>query len=131
IWRALMRVDAEVIVTRSFGPHVGIVGMLAWLRRRRFVYSSAHVVDFTFELETKRRNLALYRLGVRLADTFVVQTNEQVELCRQAFGREPVLIRSYAEPAQNTDSAPEAFLWVARAVWYKRPELYVELARRV
>jgi glycosyltransferase involved in cell wall biosynthesis len=131
IWRALTRVDAEVIVTRSFGPHVGIVGVLAWIRRRHFVYSSAHVVDFTFELETKRRNLALYRLGVRLADSIVVQTEEQIELCRTAFNREPVLIRSYAEPAEPSDAEREAFLWVARAVWYKRPELFLELARRV
>src|SRR6266480_1128474 len=82
IWRALARMDTNVIVTRTSGPHVGIIGAFARLWRRRFVYSSAHVGDFTFALEKSRRNLALYKLGVKLADTVVVQTEEQVELCR-------------------------------------------------
>jgi glycosyltransferase involved in cell wall biosynthesis len=131
IWRALGGIDSDVIVTRAFGPHVGIIAMVARVKRRRFVYSSAHVADFTLELEDKRRNLALYRLGMRLASTIVVQTEEQVDLCRRTFGCESVLIRSYGEPADVTGGTPEAFLWVARAVWYKQPLKFLELARRV
>ena len=41
----------------------------------------------------------------------------------------PVLIRSIAEPASQRDHAPEAFLWIGRLVWYKRPPAFVELAR--
>src|SRR4051812_34997656 len=40
IWRALASIDSKVIVTRAFGPHVGIIGVIALLTRTRFVYSS-------------------------------------------------------------------------------------------
>ena len=55
IWRSLGRFKTRIIVARASGPHIGILGLFARLRRKRFVYSSAHVVDFTLELETLRR----------------------------------------------------------------------------
>jgi glycosyltransferase involved in cell wall biosynthesis len=131
-WRALAKLPAKVMVVRASGPYVGIVGAFAWLTRRRFVFSSAHVGDFTFTLEYGGKNLALYKLGVKLADTVVVQTEEQVELCREAFGRDPVLVRSLSQPPEVVgERAPEAFLWVARAIYYKQPLKLLELARRV
>jgi glycosyltransferase involved in cell wall biosynthesis len=130
IWRAVNAADARVIVTRAAGPHVGVVGLFAKLRRRRFVYSSANLSDFDFgRLSPTRRNQELFRLGIRIADEIVVQTAEQVRLCEERFGRSPVLIESVAEPAPQRDREPEAFLWIGRLVWYKQPLAFVELAR--
>jgi glycosyltransferase involved in cell wall biosynthesis len=130
IFRTVASADADVIVTRAAGPHVGLVGLAAKLSRRWFVYSSANLSDFDFgRLSPKRRNHELFRLGIRIADEIVVQTPEQVGLCEERFARSPVLIRSIAEPAPQRDREPEAFLWIARLVWYKRPLAFVELAR--
>jgi len=132
IWRAVLAADAAVVVTRAAGPHVGIVAVAARTSGRRFVYSSANVSDFDFAiLAPNRRDRALFALGVRLADEVVVQTSEQVELCRERFGRPARLIRSVAEPAEPRPAEPEAFLWIGRLVWYKRPLEFLELARRV
>jgi len=130
ICRSIARADAKVLVTRGAGPDVGLAGLFAKLSGRRFVYSSANVSDFDFSrISAKRRNRALFRLGIQLADQVVVQTAEQVRLCEERFGRSPVLIRSIAEPAPQRHRDPEAFLWIGRLVWYKRPLAFVELAR--
>lgn len=98
VTRMLSSVDARVLVQRSAGSTTGYVGLAARLRRRRFVYSSANVIDFSFErLESNRRAAQLFHLGVRLSTEIVVQTPEQVLLCRERFGREPMLIKSLAE----------------------------------
>lgn len=158
IGRTIVRADADVLVSRAATPEVGLAGLFAKLTRRRFVYSSANVSDFRNDLAfgakrwmkrsrprptratagsefdfsafpTKRRDSALFRLGIRLADEVVVQTEEQVRLCQTRFGRSPVLIRSIAEPAPQRTSEPVAFLWIARLVSYKGPLAYIELAR--
>ena len=129
---AIFGSGAEVIVTRSAGPHVGLVAVAARLSGRRFVFSSANVSDFDYSrLSPGRVNDALFRLGVRLADRVVVQTVEQTEMCEKTFNREPALIKSISDPADQRAGEPDAFLWIARLVWYKRPLEYIELARAV
>jgi glycosyltransferase involved in cell wall biosynthesis len=127
-WGALGRVRARVVVTRAAGPYVPLVAAFARATRRRFVYSSASDGDFTSDLVERYR--ALYHLGVRAADTLVVQTDRQMTLARR-FGRPAVVIRSITEPAPITTSSPVAFLWIGRLVDYKQPLEYVELARRL
>jgi glycosyltransferase involved in cell wall biosynthesis len=132
IWSILRKLDARVIVARSANPTTGLAGIFARLTRHRFVYSSASNVDFYLErLERKRRNLHLYNLGIRLADTIVVQTEHQVRLCRSRFHREPVLIKSVAETAQPRAEEPAAFLWIGRLIDYKQPFAFFDLAREM
>jgi glycosyltransferase involved in cell wall biosynthesis len=132
ICRTVWALPSPVLVQRIAGPETGLLAIISKLRRRRFVYSSANVVDFDYpKLRPGRLKVLLFGMGVRLADEIVVQTPEQVELCRARFGRTPRMIKSVAESADRPRGAPEAFLWVGRTDWYKHPEAYVELARRL
>jgi glycosyl transferase family 4/glycosyl transferase family 1 len=131
LWRFFRTVDSPVVVQRAAGYDTGIVGLISRLQRRRFVYSTASTGDFSRVPWRIARDQALFSLGVRLATTIVVQTPQQVEMCRSAFGRSPVLIRSLAEPTSACGGPPEAFLWVGRTDDVKDPLAYVELARRV
>jgi len=126
----LWPLDAAVFVQRAAGRETGLVAVIAKVRRRRFIYSSANVIDFEFDrLEPRRTNVALFHLGVRLADRVVVQTAEQDELCRCRFNRIPIVIKSLAEPAAQRIAAPEALLWIGRLTAYKRPLAFINLAR--
>ena len=129
---ALARIDGRVVVQRGAGAITGLSAVLARLGRRPFVYSSANVIDFEYaRLEPNRWVLRLFGLGRRLARTIVVQSHEQAALCRRHWGRSSTIIRSLAEPAPLRNAPGEAFLWIGRLAPYKRPELVVELARKV
>jgi glycosyltransferase involved in cell wall biosynthesis len=130
-WRVIGALDAEVFVQRGTSMETGLVALATKARRRRFVHSTANTIDFTWGEVVDRKNALLYRLGTRLADVIVVQTPEQEELCRRHFRRQPVMIKSLAEPAAPRRSSPEAFLWIAKLAWYKNPLAFVELARAV
>lgn len=132
IWSTLYRADARTIVKRSYGVDVGIVAVYARLAGARFVYSSANVVDFSAEqLLLKRRDLRMFHLGLRLADQIVVQTEEQVDLCKGRFGRDPVLIKSIAEDLEPANLVAGKFLWISRIIGYKQPLAFLELAERL
>lgn len=129
---ATTRANASVVVQANAGAVTGHVALAARLTRRPFVYSSTNVVDFEFSrLEPSRRRLALFRLGVRLADEVIVQTPEQVRLARQRFGRRARHISCVAETATPKRRTPNAFLWIGRLTTYKRPEAYLDLAAAV
>jgi glycosyltransferase involved in cell wall biosynthesis len=128
----IRRLDTRVLVQRSAGSTTGMAAVFARLSGQRFVYSSASTVDFDFKsVHARRVNVWSFHLGVRLANEIVVQNEEQAALCRRRFGREPVVIKSVAEPAQVPTERREAFLWIGRLARYKHPEAFVELARHV
>jgi glycosyltransferase involved in cell wall biosynthesis len=127
-------VDADVLVQRAAGSLTGLVGAPARLRRRRFVYSTASDLDFDPDLLRDGVSIIaprLFRLGVRCANTIVVQTDAQAELCRTRWRRRCTVIRSIAEPAPQRAAEPDAFLWIGRMQPNKRPEAVVELAERL
>jgi glycosyltransferase involved in cell wall biosynthesis len=126
--RALVGVDARFVVARGAGPSAGIVALSARALRRRFVYSSSGDFDLG-RLETKRSNRGLVRLALRLADQVVVQNRAQQRFCQELTGRTPLVIRSVSESTPRRTAPPEAFLWVGRAISYKRPLEYLELAK--
>ena len=132
VWQALAAARARVMVVRSASPAVGVAAVYCRLRRRALVFSSANVSDFTLERMPGRLERALYRLGVRLADIVVVQSDEQRALAEEAFPglRRVVLIPSFAEPPMGATDGdePRAFLWFGRFVSYKQPLRYLDLA---
>jgi glycosyltransferase involved in cell wall biosynthesis len=132
IWRTIRRLTrtrATVFVQRNAGRVTGPVALAAKIRRSRFVYSSANVLDFDFDLVDRSRiSQAMFRLGIRLADCVVVQSTEQERLCEERYGRSGVMIRSIALPAEPRRAA-EALVWIGRLDDYKRPDAFVTLAR--
>ncbi|MGI8903125.1 MAG: glycosyltransferase family 4 protein [Solirubrobacteraceae bacterium] len=132
VMHAVRKVKARVWVQRAAATDTGLVAIAARLNGRRFVYSTASAADFDPQrLHPHRRDRALIRAGMRLATRIVVQTPEQVHLCRDRFGRDPVLIRSAVEPAPRRTSSSDAFMWVGNLASYKRPFDFVDLAREV
>ncbi len=131
IHRAFVAADAQVVIGRVAGPEVAIAAVVARLSGRRFVYSSASLLDFAcFRSLLRWHDAALYRLALRLAQPVVVQTREQAESCFSAIGKKSIVIPSIAERAPRQAIPPDAFLWAGRVEPNKRPMEYVALARR-
>jgi glycosyltransferase involved in cell wall biosynthesis len=131
IWR-LLRTDATVVVQRGSGATTGLVALAARVTRTRFVYSSASTVDFAFERRGPNRlAAAAYVLGIRLADEIIVQTDEQAEMCRARFARDPIVIRSVAEPVPPSAPGSDELLWIGRLAAVKNPMAFLDLAAAV
>jgi glycosyltransferase involved in cell wall biosynthesis len=123
---------ARALIQRAAGIHTALVALTARSLGCRFVYATAGVHEFDLRSwEPKRWIGWAFRLGIRLADVIVVQSEEQAHLCRERFGREPLLIKSIAEPAPLRRRRGEAFLWIGSLIDYKQPFAFVELARAV
>jgi glycosyltransferase involved in cell wall biosynthesis len=130
IYPALSKADARVVVVRGSGGYV--VPAAAWcaLHRRAFVFAASNELDFDLDRPDRRRlTLNLYGRSVRRARRLIVQTERQAELARKVFpALDPIVIPSFAEPAEPAQAAPEFFLWSDRLTDYKRPLAFVELA---
>jgi glycosyltransferase involved in cell wall biosynthesis len=133
ITRAFVTANADVLVIRSASGVLAIAALYCMFFRRKLIFSSSNVSDFTLETMS-RRSARFYAFGLRRASAVVVQSEEQRTLAAEKFPRlrNVVRIPSFAQgdsPEGPFDEIPEAFLWFGRSAPYKHPLRYVELAR--
>jgi len=134
LWRALTRADADVYYQRTAAAYTGILAAFCRRHGRRSVYSGASDVDFIPGREDIRfaRDRLIFRWGLRHVDRIIAQNPAQQASLKQNYGRESVLIPScYVPPAGAHADRAGYVLWVATIRPSKRPEMLLEIARRM
>lgn len=131
VWKGLRAADGDVYVVRGSGGHLIAAAAFCRAARRRLVFSTSNDLDFDFARPDRNPSvLRLYRYSIGRADRVVVQTRQQKSLAREVLPQlDPVVIPSFAQPADPAEAEPEYFLWADRLVEYKQPERYLELAQ--
>ncbi len=141
IRRAMQVADADIYNQRSTSFFTGQLLHFARRLGKRFTFSLG--IDYNCYPDCSGLlppiMAPLYRYGINHSDAVIAQTRKQMELLKENFGRDSVLIRNGINipPAGDIrslddpgDEMPE-FLWVGSIRRRKRPELFIELARRV
>ncbi len=136
MWRALGEADADIYYYRSSAMWVGVVAEFCRRNGRRSIYSGASDMDFAPDAGGQiplARDRWLYRQGLAAVDRIVAQNEEQVRSCLANHGRHAVVIPSCYEPPSSANSTGDKteLLWVGRIHPTKRPEMLLELARRL
>jgi glycosyltransferase involved in cell wall biosynthesis len=134
MWRAMRAVDADVYYQRS--PAALTAVMVAFCRRygKRSIYAAACDTDFIPGQESLRfaRDRWLFERALAKVDAIIVQNETQQRDCRENHHRRSILIPScYASPADAPAAVGDCVLWVATMRPDKRPDILLELARRL
>lgn len=134
IWGALRKADADIYYQRSAGMLTGVVA--AYCRRydKQAIYAAASDTDFIPErmLIYYARDRWLFKKGLAMVDAVIVQNESQKRLCKENFARESTLIPScYVPPESSKPRQANYVLWVAVMRKLKRPEIFIEIARRL
>jgi glycosyltransferase involved in cell wall biosynthesis len=135
MWRALAQADAGIYYCRAAGMLVGLVAEFCRRHGRRVIYAGASDMDFVPGEGGQirfARDRWLYRRGLARVDRIVAQNEHQRSTCSAAYGRDAVIIPSCYEPPRNSRRVEmDSVLWVGTVRAGKRPELFLELARRL
>jgi len=134
ILRALREADADIYYQRNAGMVTGVTAAYCRFTRKVFVYGAGSNTDFSFQTARVHgaRDRALYYLGFRWANGFVVQNDEQRALCEAAVKR-PVRVIPNGIRLSEADAAGQDgyVVWIGGLRRIKRPDLFVELAQRI
>ncbi len=133
--RALRATRAEVFYVRGAGFQAGLAYDVARWTGAGLVFAAAHDADTNPRLplvDTPRDRWWAAR-AIRGADAIIAQTDAQGAAFRSQWGRESTVIPNLVEvPASPVDPGRTSdVLWLSTYKDAKRPELVVELARRL
>ena len=136
MWRAMRAVDADVYYQRCSAVLTAIVAEFCRYHGKRSIFASAADLDFVPGRQPirYRRDRWLFERGLARVDRIVVQNATQQRCCRANYRRESTQMPNcYELPADASPGGGDSVLWVAsiRERDYKRPELFLEMARRL
>lgn len=134
IWHAMSEVNADIYYQRSAGMLTAVVAAFCHRHGKRSIYAGASDSEFVpgRQLIRYRRDRWLFERGLAAVDTIIVQNETQRRDCLARYQRAATIIPScYELPANSRPGAGEYVLWVATLRPGKRPELFLELARRL
>ena len=134
LWRVLREVDADIYYQRSAAALTGFLAAFCKRHGKRAIYSGASDVDFlpTHPDIKYTRDRYIFQYGLRTVDRVFAQNATQQAWARANFGRDSVHVPNcYEAPAGARADRNGYVLWVATVREQKRPEIFLELARRM
>lgn len=130
----LRKVDPDLVYQRIAGAYTLASGWYARWHGKPFVYAAGSDRDFELGVNPSigKLDIILYRFGLsRFANLVFVQNEAQRSLLRDNFGKTGELVPNCFEEKAAGNGAPSGpVLWVGTIKPIKRPEIFLELARR-
>lgn len=136
VWSALRRADADVYYVSCAGMHLGLAALFCRKHGRRLIFRAAHDRDCEPDklLIRYQRDKKLYAYGLRNCDAILVQSERQQDAMRCNFGLDSVIAEMPVDDPQEHvayQARSIDVLWVNNIRQFKRPDLYLDLARRM
>ncbi len=136
IWQALRRADADIYYVSCAGMHLGLVAMFCRVYRRKWVFRVAHDSDCEPDqlLVQYWRDKKLYEYGLRRSPAILVQTRRQQEAILANYGlasRQVGMLVDFPQRRYSYEEREFDVLWVNNLRQFKRPDLFLALARRL
>ncbi len=130
-FKVFNKINADIYIQRTLTLQSGLIALYCKLKRKKFIYMVAHdsEVDGTHKLYRNKITNFLAKINFKFAHKIVVQNNYQNEkLLAQKFN--PHIVKS-SYPIEKNFKKPNypKILWVGRSEPWKRPELFLEIAK--
>jgi glycosyltransferase involved in cell wall biosynthesis len=133
LWSAMRRADADIYYLSCAGMELGLAAMFCQRHGRKFVFRVAHDSDCEpANLLIKYwRDKKLYEYGLRRAHGIFVQTEKQQHAMHANYRLPSTIAEMLVDPPQQERERGVDVLWVNNIRQFKRPDLLLELARRM
>jgi glycosyltransferase involved in cell wall biosynthesis len=140
--KAIIKENAHIYYQRTASAMTGFVGLSCFMSDRPFVFGSSSYWDSNDSLNGRIREdtplttlgiaSPIYRFGLSRANVIVSQTDGSTFQFRKRFpSKKIVKIPSLATlpPSSPEKDAPPFVLYVSRLIWYRRPFLFLQVAK--
>jgi glycosyltransferase involved in cell wall biosynthesis len=130
-WKSLTKSDADIYLSSGAGPEVGVIAFFCKLKKKKFIYRTAHLIDCNgLYVKTNGLSGLIYEYGLRNASKIVtsVKQHKDILIARYTDFTEKIYHINLGIFPHDVVSDKGYVLWVARCEKWKRPETFLEIA---
>lgn len=133
LWETLRGIDADIYYMSCAGMHLGMLAMFCKRHGGKLVFRVAH----DFDCDPKNlliqywRDKKLYEYGLRHADGILVQSEQQQQSMLNNYGLPSVVAEMLVDTPVKQVGRTADVLWVNNLRQFKRPDLFLALAKRL
>ena len=130
IWKAMNKADADIYFRKGASLITVLVAVFCRLKGKLLFHRSSNTghCDGTYLREHWLRG-PLFKWSLRQAAIVIVQNKNEVNSIMQAMGISSVFIPNGHHLDVVSQEQRNSILWIGRTGLYKRPELFVRLAK--
>jgi glycosyltransferase involved in cell wall biosynthesis len=133
LWRTMKASNADVFFLESASPGIPFTALYCWMKDRRFVYRMASRLESDGTYVRQHPIFGrLFLWAIRKAACVIAQNDsDRMDLISLAGIESEVISNGQRIPSVVSKDKAGPILWVGRSDPVKRPDLFVELARRI
>tara|TARA_B100000315_G_scaffold259232_1_gene314439 strand:+ start:1193 stop:2296 length:1104 start_codon:yes stop_codon:yes gene_type:complete len=129
LYAALNKANPDIIISESAGFETGMLCLYSKFHNKKFIYRTAHVDDCNRVRIRKKWWGFSFGYALKNADQILAQTKDQQKLLMENHGINSILLKN-GYTLNNVDAKEKkSILWVGRGISWKRPEIFLKLAK--
>ena len=131
VWRALKKANADIYMLKTASPGVVLAKIFCAIHKRLFAYraASSRECDETY-IQDDRISGKFFAWSLQQADFVTVQNTEDGQNLYNTMSVRPQMIPNGHRLGDVDSAQRDHVLWVGRSADVKRPDLFLELARK-
>lgn len=130
LWKALYRANADIYLHEGASFEIAVTRIYCFIMKRKYIFRAAIMGDVNGQYQ-KQYPLHgfFYSFGLSGAHAIIAQTNDQQQYLQHKKGFVGIIENMYPITS-SPPSKRKLTLWVGRLVKVKRPEIFLQLAKR-
>lgn len=129
IWRALRKADADMYMIKSVSPGIYIAKLFCRLKKRFFLYRTAHATHCNGEYIKKHPVMGkMFKGLIKHADIVFAQNQNDSRNLKKTTDADSTVVPNAHRLCKLQNKEKKNILWVGRSAEFKRPQKFIELA---
>jgi len=131
IWKALKQVNTDMYLVKSISMGVFLVALFCRMKKKVFLYRTAHTThcDGRYLKKNPLRG-RLFKRALKTAALVFVQNDSDRKALQLTTSVDSIVIPNGHRLGELSKNERSGILWVGRSAAFKRPQLFLDLAKK-
>ena len=133
IFNILNKVNADIYIVSPAGAEVGIVAFFCKIKKKKLIVRTASSMECDWDF-IKRKGMIgkMYHYGLKNADAVISQSENNDKLLKDFHNIESIVLRnSFFIKNLSLELKEDYILWVGKMETNKKPDLFLDLVRKM